>query len=86
MFFVLGFALCLFGKEIGLKWWILLLIGWGIGLVDEGLKVFLPTREFDALDLLKDWIGVGTAAAVAAIPNGKRKKDDNHAKTADRSK
>ena len=35
-----------------------------IGLLDEGIKVLLPTREFDFTDLLRDIVG---AAAVIGI-------------------
>lgn len=35
----------------------IILIGCGIGLLDEGIKVILPTREFDVVDLVKEWAG-----------------------------
>lgn len=43
-------------------------VGCCVGLVDESIKVLLPTREFDFVDLVKDWVGIGLAAfAVKAI-------------------
>ena len=58
MFFVFGVILSLFGRECGWRWWVIILIGCGVGLIDEGIKVLLPTREFDVVDLVKDWVGV----------------------------
>lgn len=34
-----------------------LAVGCGIGLIDESIKVLLPTREFDFVDLVKDCVG-----------------------------
>ena len=36
-----------------------------IALLDEGLKHYLPTREFDAGDLLLDLLGIALAALIA---------------------
>lgn len=58
-FFVIGVAMALFGRECGWKWSLIFAIGCGLGLLDEGIKILLPTREFDWVDLLKDWIGEG---------------------------
>ena len=44
--------------------WVIILIGSGVGLIDESIKVLLPTREFDVVDLIKDWVGVATAMLV----------------------
>ena len=38
-----------------------------IGIVDESLKVLLPTREFDVTDLFRDFIGVAVAVGIFAI-------------------
>ena len=35
-----------------------------VGLIDESIKVLLPTREFDFVDLVKDWVGVAAAMLV----------------------
>ena len=62
-YFLLGVVLTLYGIEAGWRWWMILLVGAGFGLVDEVIKVLLPTREFDVVDLVKDfagvWVGVG---------------------------
>ncbi len=39
----------------------ILAVGCCAGLIDEGIKVLLPTREFDFVDLVKDWVGVAIA-------------------------
>lgn len=67
MFFVFGVILSLFGRECGWRWWVIILIGCGVGLIDESIKVLLPTREFDFVDLVKDWIGVATAMLVIRL-------------------
>ena len=67
MYFVLGMALTLYGKESGWKWWMIILIGCGIGVIDEGIKVLLPTREFDVTDLMRDFVGVAVAMGIVAM-------------------
>lgn len=64
LYFLFGIVLCLYGRECGWNWWVIILIGCGIGLIDEGIKVLLPTREFDFVDLVKDWVGVTAAMLV----------------------
>ena len=64
LYFLFGITLCLYGKECGWSWWVIILIGCGIGLIDESIKVLLPTREFDFVDLVKDWVGVTAAMLV----------------------
>ena len=44
--------------------WIGAAIGCGIGVVDEGIKVLLPGREFSTGDLIRDFIGEGIAVLV----------------------
>ena len=73
VYFILGIVLGLFGRSCGWRWWIVAALGCGFGLLDEGIKVLLPTREFDAVDLLKDWIGIGLGtAAVWMLTKGKK--------------
>ena len=67
LYFLFGIVLCLYGRECGWRWWVVLAVGCGIGLIDESIKVLLPTREFDFVDLVKDWIGIGLAAFVVLI-------------------
>ena len=71
-YFLFGLILTLFGRECGWSWWVILVVGAGIGLIDEGIKVLIPTREFDVIDLVKDWIGVAVAVSVN-LAIGKRK-------------
>ena len=50
----------------------------GIGLAEEGLKLFLPTRHFDALDWLRDILGAAAAVllcmAIAALLERRRRR------------
>ena len=38
-----------------------------IGLLDEGIKVLLPTREFDFTDLLRDIVGAAAAIGILML-------------------
>ena len=67
IYFALGVILALLGNEIGLKWWMILIVGCAFGLLDEGIKVLLPTREFDVGDLVKDWVGIVAASVMVAL-------------------
>ncbi len=67
--FLFGITLCLYGKECGWSWWGIVLIGCGIGLIDESIKVLLPTREFDLVDLVKHWVGVAAAVGMITLKN-----------------
>ena len=67
IYFLFGIVLCLYGRECGWNWWVILLVGTGIGLIDEGIKVLLPTREFDLVDLVKDWVGVAAVIGMIAL-------------------
>lgn len=58
VFFLLGLAVFLFGFVMDWKWYVALLLALCVALLDEGIKVFLPTREFDFIDLLKNFIGI----------------------------
>ena len=67
LYLLLGFAIC--GVCITRGWSLRagFLIGCGIGVVDEGIKVFLPTREFDMTDLMRDFIGVAVAVGIVVL-------------------
>lgn len=67
LYFLFGLILSLFGRECGWRWWVILVVGCCIGVVDEGIKVLLPTREFDLFDLVKDWVGVTAAILVIRL-------------------
>ncbi len=58
-YFALGFTLCLW-----LGWKKSLWVGSLIGLIDETIKIILPTRHFDLIDLIKDIIGVAAGILV----------------------
>lgn len=67
VYFLFGLILSLFGRECGWCWWMIFAVGAGVGLIDESIKVMLPTREFDVIDLIKDWIGVTMAMSVIRL-------------------
>lgn len=67
MYFVLGVALALYGRESGWKWWMIILIGCVIGVVDEGIKVLLPTSEFSTGDLIRNMIGIVASVVVTSV-------------------
>ena len=69
LYFLFGIVLCLYGWECGWSWWVILAVGSCVGLIDEGMKVLLPTREFDFVDLVKDWVGVAAAVGMIALKN-----------------
>ena len=54
LYLLLGLALAILEK----KFWKSIGIGFLIALADETLKIFLPTREFGALDLAFDAVGL----------------------------
>ena len=67
LYSLFGIVLRLYGRECGWNWWVILAGGCCVGLIDEGIKVLLPTREFDFVDLVKDWVGIGLAAFAVLI-------------------
>lgn len=66
-YFILGIILTLYGQEAKWKWWKTIIIGCFLGLFDEGIRTFIPTREFDIVDLLKDCIGILTGFSVVRL-------------------
>ena len=62
-YFIVGLAVCGYCR----KPWIGALIGCGIGLLDECLKVFLPGREFSTGDLIKDYVGIWVAVGLVYV-------------------
>lgn len=69
LYFLFGIVLCLYGRECGWSWWAILAMRCCVGLIDEGIKVLLPTREFDVADLVKDWVGVVVVVGMIALKN-----------------
>ena len=74
LYFLFGIVLCLYGRECGWNWWVILAAGCCVGLIDESIKVLLPTREFDFVDLVKDWVGVVVGTEVVAISQHRKKE------------
>ena len=74
LYFLFGIVLCLYGQECGWRWWVILAAGCCVGLIDEGMKVLIPTREFDFIDLVKDWVGVVAAMRVIWLTKGIKQK------------
>ena len=67
LYFLFGIVLCLYGRECGWNWWVILAVGCGVGLIDESIKVLLPGREFSTGDLVRDFIGVAMATIVTLL-------------------
>lgn len=63
-YFIAGAAVAVFGIVMRYPVWIPGVLGCGFGLIDECIKILLPTREFSAVDLIKDCIGVWIAVGV----------------------
>ena len=63
-YFLLGLALCAVFTPHKHGLWFTVAFGLLIGLCDETLKHFLPTRDFSARDLAFDAIGIVLAAAL----------------------
>ncbi len=66
-YFVVGIASILFCQAMGWKIWVGVVMAVVIGLLEETMKIFLPTREFGTVDLVKDCIGAVLAAIVFAL-------------------
>lgn len=63
-FLILGVFLSLYGIDTNKNMTTIVIYGFGLGLVDELIRVFLPTREFELVDLLKDWLGIVIAVFI----------------------
>ncbi len=63
-YFALGVILAAFFKGFGKSAAYAMIIGFLFGTVDECLRIVLPTREFDAFDLMRDYAGIAAGAAV----------------------
>lgn len=77
-YFIVGLAVCGFCRSRGWKAWVGAVISCGIGVIDEGIKVLLPGREFSSGDLIRDFIGVLLAIVVISLIGMMRKWTDNH--------
>ena len=56
VYLCVGIVMMIYGRMNSWKTWVVLALGLGMGLIDEGIKVFLPGREFEFIDLIKNWI------------------------------
>ena len=63
-YFIVGLASILFCRTMGWKIWVGAMLAVVVGLLEETLKIFLPTREFGKIDLIKDCIGALIAAVI----------------------
>lgn len=61
VYFIVSLAATFFCRAMGWKPWIGLIAACVIGLLEETLKIYLPTREFSWIDAVKDCIGAGIA-------------------------
>lgn len=66
-YFIVGLAVLAFGASRGWTVVISVIVCAGIALLDESIKVLLPTREFDVVDLIKGWVGVAVAVGIAVL-------------------
>ena len=57
-YFVLGITLSEYGFICNKKFEWIISVGFCLGLLDELLRIVIPTREFELIDLIKDWIGI----------------------------
>ena len=58
MYFIFGILLLLFFDSMSWKLGRIIVLGSFVGFVDEFIKIFLPTREFDFFDLIRDFVGL----------------------------
>ena len=69
-YFVLALAMLAFGLSRGWKISTCVIACCLVGLADELLKIALPTRHFDAIDLMKDWLGASLAGLCVLFARG----------------
>jgi hypothetical protein len=66
-YFIVGLVIVHFIQTIEKNPWLGTFFSCSIGIIDETIKIFLPTREFDYVDLVKDFLGVLLATVVMII-------------------
>lgn len=79
-FFLIGLFLALLFSSLNKKPWLAVIVGLLIGTADECLRIFLPTREFDPHDLIRDYIGVIIGVAFALLLRYLSKRKSNSIK------
>lgn len=78
-YFILGVVIAVFCKEMKWKPWTAGITGCCFGLAEETIKIFLPTREFGGIDLIKDFIGVWVAVAIVhGVSRIKKSREDGN--------
>jgi len=66
-YFIVGVASIVLAWTLGWRLWVGAIIACGFGLLDETFKIFLPTREFSGIDLIKDVIGIAVALGILTL-------------------
>lgn len=80
-YFIVGLATCGYCRSRGWKNWVGKMVGCGIGVVDECVKMLLPGREFSTGDLIRDFVGVAVAVAATSVCRISRTKVKENVKT-----
>ncbi len=77
---LLGIALSEYGTISNKNFGWIITVGFCLGLIDETIRFLIPTREFEFIDLMKDWAGVFIGAIIVffikSIKQGKDYKND----------
>ena len=68
-YFIVGLSIAYFFQTIEKNIWLGALISCCIGIIDETVKIFLPTREWGSVDLVKDFLGVLLATLIIFFMN-----------------
>jgi len=66
-YFIVGVASIVLAWTLGWRLWVGAIIACGFGLLDETFKIFLSTREFSGIDLIKDVIGIAVALGILTL-------------------
>lgn len=77
LYFILGLVLATLFVVFRWKCWKAALLGMIIGVIDETIKIWLPIREFDIGDLIRDFVGIIVATFLVAGLNLFRQNRNN---------
>ena len=72
---LLGVALSKYALASNNKIRWVIYVGFCLGLIDEMARVFIPTREFELIDLVKDWIGIVFGVIIVYLFHNKPNND-----------
>ena len=67
LYLIICLVLLWFGKTHGIKSWYMISTGVILGVSEEVAKHFVPTRDFDLIDIVMDMIGVCLAALIMLL-------------------